>query len=75
MEVSTSDQLDITNAHNMLSIKAQRNGYNIRNVAADVNCLFAAIAYQLPSIGIHNIDIHALRNNVVSHLDNNPYIC
>ena len=74
MEVSTSDQLDIiTNAYNMLSSIAQRNGYNIHN---DGNCLFAAIAYQLPSIGIHtcNIDIHALRNNVVSHLEKNPYV-
>ena len=75
IEVSTSDQLDIiTNAYNMLSSIAQRNGYNIHNVAADGNCLFAAIAYQLPFIGIHNIDIHALRNNVVSHLENNPYV-
>ena len=75
MEVSTSDQLDIiTNAYNMLNSIAQRNGYNIHNVATDGNCLFAAIAYQLPSIGIHNVDIHALRNNVVSHLENNPYV-
>ena len=75
MEVSTSDQLDIIrNAYNMLSSKAQRNGYNIHNVAADGNCLFAAIAYQLPAIGIHNIDIHTIRNNVVSHFENNPYV-
>ena len=72
MEVCTSDQLDIiANAYNMLSSIAQRNGHNIHNVAADGNCLFA---YQLLSIGIYNIDIHALRNNVVSHLENNPYV-
>ena len=51
MEVSISDQLDlIINAYNMFSSIAQINGYNICNVAADGNCLFAAIAYQLPSI-------------------------
>ena len=37
MEASASDQLDIiTNAYKMLSSIAQRNGYNIHDVAADV---------------------------------------
>ena len=52
----------------MVNSIVQRIGYIIHDVAADGNCLFAAIDYQLSSIGIYNIDIHDF------HLEKNPYV-
>ena len=58
----------------ILSTIASRNGFNIHAVPADGNCLFSAIAYQLPSIGIPDVDTNSLREMVVSHLEDYPHV-
>ena len=74
-ESPACSQLDsITRACDVLCDIAKRNGYSIHDVPSDGNCLFAAIAYQLPSIGINGIDMHTLRSMVVSYLESHPYI-
>ena len=51
-------------ANNVLSSITSRNGFTIHDVPDDGNCLFSAIAYQLPSIGIRGIDTNTLRTMV-----------
>ena len=61
-------------ANDVLSSIASRNGFIIHAVPDDGNCLFSAIAYQLASIGIPDIDANTLRAMVVSHLEDHPHI-
>ena len=58
----------------ILCSRAKANGFNIHNVPSDGNCLFSAITYQLPSIGMQYIDPQALRLMVVDYLEQNPII-
>jgi hypothetical protein len=54
-----------------LSQIAKHHGFIVHDVPADGDCLFSAIACQLESIGIDNINKDALRHQVVSYLAEN----
>ena len=60
--------------HDVLCQIAEQNGFSIHDVPSDGNCLFAAIAYQLPSIGLTGMDVDILRNDLVSYLESHPYV-
>ena len=59
---------------NVLSSVASRNGFTVHDIPADGNCLFSAIAYQLPSIGITDIDANNLRIMLVNYLEDHPTV-
>ena len=53
---------------------AFRHGFTVHDVPADGDCMFSAIAYQLASIGLSDIDAHTLRTMLVSHLEDHPHV-
>ena len=69
-----SQTCSIENVGNVLNSIASRNGFTIHDVPANGDCLFSAIAYQLPSIGITDIDADNLRIMLVSHLEDHPTV-
>ena len=74
MDTGTVVSKNNENAIDVLSSVASRNGFTIHDVPADGDCLFSAIAYQLPSIGIYDIDADSLRTMLVSHLEDHPTV-
>ena len=62
---------EITLAFDTLTAAAAELGYSIHGVPRDGNCLFSAIAYQLESVGIQNIDAQSLRKTVVNYIRDN----
>ena len=65
---------DITTAFDTLKVAAAEIGFSIHEVPRDGDCLFSAIAYQLHSIGLQNIDAQTLRKLVVNYLRDNPFV-
>ena len=74
MDTGTVVSNNNENAIDVLSSVASRNGFTIHDVPADGDCLFSAIAYQLSSIGIYDIDADSLRTMLVSHLEDHPTV-
>ena len=60
-----------TMAFNVIERVARENGFAIRDIPYDGNCLFSSIAYQLEPITECKIDNCTLRQMVADHLENN----
>ena len=57
-----------------LTERAKGRGFGIHDVSGDGNCLFHAVSYHLPNIGIQCIDASTLRSMVVEYLRANPTV-
>ena len=66
-----NDSSPFTVALRELEALARDNSFTIHDVPYDGNCMFSAIAYQLQSSGICNIESHELRQMVVNYLEAN----
>ena len=62
------------NPNDILKDIAFRHGFTVHDVPANGDCMFSAIAYQLASIGLSDIDAHTLRTMLVSHLEDHPHV-
>ena len=68
------DSDEIATAYGALTAAAEELGFSIHEVPRDGNCLFSAIASQLDSLGVQDVDAHTLRKMVVSYLRENPFV-
>ena len=58
-------------ALNALEKLARDKGFVVRNVPYDGNCMFSAVAHQLQSTGVCNVDSYILREMLCDHLESN----
>ncbi len=65
---------DIATAYSALTAAAKELGYGIHEVPRNGNCMFAAVAYQIESIGMQGLDAQTLREMVMRYLTENPYV-
>ena len=68
---SLPDNSPFTIASIALEELARENGFAIHDVPYDGNCMFSAVAYQLQSTGICNVDSSKLRAMLANHLEDN----
>ena len=67
MDCSDVNDPLLTAIHKLEKIASQ-NGFTIRDVPADGDCMFSAIVYQLSSTGICDVDSQTLRQNVANYM-------
>ena len=65
------DNEDALSAVHKLETIASQNGFTIHDVPYDGNCMFRAIAYQLNSTGVCDIDSNGLRQTIADFLEAN----
>ena len=70
MDCSDSNDPLVTAVHTPEAIASQ-NGFNIHEVPADGDCMFSAIAYQLNSSNICDVDSSLLRDMATDYLQSN----
>ena len=70
MGCSDSNDLLVTAVHTLEAIASQ-NGFTIHAVPADGDCMFSAIAYQLNSNNMCNVDSSLLRDIGADYLQSN----
>ena len=63
-----------SDARCILAAMAENIGFEIHDVPSDGDCLFSAVVFQLPSIGLQPMSAQQLRANVVDYLKENPTI-
>ena len=63
-----------SDARCILAAMAENIGFEIHDVPSDGDCLFSAVVFQLPSIGLRPMSAQQLRAKVVDYLKENPTI-
>ena len=74
MECSDNEDVLSTAVHKLETIASQI-GFTIHDVPYDGNCMFSAIAYQLNSTGVCDVDSDGLRQTIAHYLEANKAQC
>ena len=67
----SDNENDLSTAVHKLETIASQNGFTIHDVPYDGNCMFSAIAYQLNSSGVCDVDSSRLRQTIADFLKSN----